>query len=272
MRYIQLENLEKEAFVAQSIEVHRQIWKEQNIWSRYWSNPRYVSGFLFICPGVTAHIKDISGAVFTAHSGDVIYAPRECRYIISFENGGNDPDAYTINFDLFDTDKNELRFSDGILIYKNLLNDSLFLIAENLSKGYVFSKPQLYLQAKLLDLFLILINALSDKKVNKTHKNIDYSIALLRDEWNKNEPVSKYAQVCKISESGFYKAFKDKTGLSPIEFRNSLRISAAKSMLHNTDLSISEIAYATGFDDPYYFSRLFTKIEGNSPRTYRYMK
>ncbi|MBQ4136503.1 MAG: helix-turn-helix transcriptional regulator [Clostridia bacterium] len=259
--------MENESISVRSIEVHRQIWKVQSSWTHYWSKPRYVSGFLFICPGVTAHIKDINGNSFTAQSGDIIYAPRECRYTISFENGGNDPDAYTINFDIFDKDKNELRFADSVRVYRGILDDSLFLVAERLSRDYIFSKPQLYLQAGLFDLFLLLIKALDYKK--SAGKSINYSIALLSDEWNKNEPVSKYAKECKISESGFHKAFKEKTGQTPVEFRNSLRISAAKSMLHDTDLSISEIAYATGFDDPYYFSRVFTKIEGKSPRAYR---
>lgn len=272
MRYIRLEDLENENLSIRSVEAHRQIWKEQSSWTHYWRKPRYVSGFLLICPGVTAHIRDVSGKIFTAHAGDVIYAPRESKYIISFENGGNDPDAYTINFDLFDTDKNELRLSESIAIYNNVLDDGLFLAAENLSRDYVFSKPRLYMQARIMDLLLLLIRSLGKAKNDTAGKGIDYSIALLRGEWNKNEPVSKYAGICRISESGFHKAFKAKTGKTPVEFRNSLRISAAKSMLHYTDLSISEIAYATGFDDPYYFSRVFAKNEGESPRAYRNMK
>ena len=92
---------------------------------------------------------------------------------------------------------------------------------------------------------------------------------MLQEEWNKNEKNEKYAKICGVSESGFYAYFKEWAGESPKEYKNRIRINVAKSMLENSDLLISDIAFRVGFDDPYYFSRIFKKIVGASPRTFR---
>ena len=91
----------------------------------------------------------------------------------------------------------------------------------------------------------------------------------LTSKWNQKEKIKKYADVCGISESGFYTFFKEWAGESPIDYRNNIRITAAKSMLENSNLRISEIAYTVGFDDQYYFTRIFKKRVGMSPKEFR---
>ena len=58
------------------------------------------------------------------------------------------------------------------------------------------------------------------------------------------------------------------TGLSTTEFINKIKLEEATKMLQN-DLNISEIAYATGFNSPNYFSRCFRRFYGKSPSKYR---
>jgi AraC-like DNA-binding protein len=73
-----------------------------------------------------------------------------------------------------------------------------------------------------------------------------------------------------MSETSFYVRFKEWSGTSPVKYRNGIRISAACSLLKNSNLSVYEIAVEVGFEDPYYFSRIFKKIVGLSPRQVRY--
>ncbi len=63
--------------------------------------------------------------------------------------------------------------------------------------------------------------------------------------------------------------FKQYFGLSINRYRNQRRIDRAKFLLVTTDKTLEEIAQEIGFDDKYYFSRLFTKYEGISPLKYR---
>ena len=71
-------------------------------------------------------------------------------------------------------------------------------------------------------------------------------------------------------ESYLRKLFREAFGHSPVDYFNRLRIDYTKRqlVLYHSVRSIREIAMAAGFSDPYYFSRLFRKYEGKSPRQY----
>ncbi len=72
-----------------------------------------------------------------------------------------------------------------------------------------------------------------------------------------------------MSESTLSRAFKQAVGTTPLDYCNRLRLRRAAELLRTTDMSISEIAEASGFDDSNYFSRIFSKQLGLSPRIYR---
>lgn len=72
-----------------------------------------------------------------------------------------------------------------------------------------------------------------------------------------------------ISYSAFRKAFKRITGESPNQYHLNLRLSKAEELLRTTNLPVSEIGYQTGFESPFYFSRLFKKKFGQSPKFLR---
>ncbi len=63
--------------------------------------------------------------------------------------------------------------------------------------------------------------------------------------------------------------FKEATGYSPKEYVLRIRLSRAKELLTLTSRSVEDIAAAVGFDDPYYFSRLFRHKEGMAPTRFR---
>ncbi len=65
------------------------------------------------------------------------------------------------------------------------------------------------------------------------------------------------------------RVFKQKTGHSPIDHYNRMKIQRACFLLDMTALQISEISRNLGVSDPYYFSRMFKSVMGLSPRAYR---
>lgn len=78
--------------------------------------------------------------------------------------------------------------------------------------------------------------------------------------------------VCKfvgLSPSRLSALFKEKIGYSPLNYFTLLKIKKACHLLDTTDMKITQISLYLGFDDPYYFSRLFTKNMGLSPKYYR---
>ncbi|WP_169088341.1 AraC family transcriptional regulator [Paenibacillus sp. PL91] len=64
------------------------------------------------------------------------------------------------------------------------------------------------------------------------------------------------------------RAFKQVTGQSIIRYINAVRINQAKELLETTPLSIGEIGYLIGINDPYHFSKVFKKHIGLSPTQY----
>ena len=53
------------------------------------------------------------------------------------------------------------------------------------------------------------------------------------------------------------------------EYIQLVRIRNAQSLLRDTTLSIQEVSYSVGIDDPLYFSKIFRRLSGQSPRDYR---
>ena len=81
--------------------------------------------------------------------------------------------------------------------------------------------------------------------------------------------LQQMADEASMSASHFSFLFKERTGYPPIEYFNHLKVQQACQYLMFTHLRIKEIASKLGMDDPYYFSRFFTRQMGMSPNTYR---
>ncbi|MFC0875610.1 two-component regulator propeller domain-containing protein [Saccharicrinis sp. FJH2] len=118
------------------------------------------------------------------------------------------------------------------------------------------------------------------KDLNITPKEITFSnpdeellqviINTVNEHLNDSEfDVDKFAKEIGLSKSTLYRKMKSITGLSTNEFVQILRLKKAAQLLNETQMSISEIAYETGFSDPYYFSRAFKKNFNVSPKKYR---
>ena len=77
------------------------------------------------------------------------------------------------------------------------------------------------------------------------------------------------ARKVNLSAAHAAKIFKNDYGISPCQYLLDQRIEAAKSDLSNSDLSVKEIAFKYAFSNPYYFSYVFKKKTGLSPKQYR---
>ena len=71
-----------------------------------------------------------------------------------------------------------------------------------------------------------------------------------------------------LSRSAFFKKLKSLTGLAPVDLVKEIRLNKSIELIKNTDLSVSEIAFAVGFKDSGYYSKCFRKKYNQSPREY----
>jgi AraC-like DNA-binding protein len=104
---------------------------------------------------------------------------------------------------------------------------------------------------------------------SSTDNFLERSISYMQDHIDKNLTLAELADNVNYSASHYSYRFRHKTGFSPIEYFSQLKIQKACQYLQFTDLRIKEVACKIGINDPYYFTRLFGKTMGFSPKEYR---
>ena len=81
--------------------------------------------------------------------------------------------------------------------------------------------------------------------------------------------VNDFAGIMGLGRTVFYKKVRGVTGYSPYEYLRVMRMKKAAEMLLTEDLTIAEVAYSVGINDPFYFSKCFKNQFGVSPSAYR---
>ncbi|MGI6042407.1 MAG: helix-turn-helix domain-containing protein, partial [Candidatus Alectryocaccobium sp.] len=98
---------------------------------------------------------------------------------------------------------------------------------------------------------------------------MDNAVTFFSENYNQNINIDDYAASRGMSVSWFIRNFKKYTGSTPMQFIVEIRINNAQMLLETTTYSINEISKIVGYDNQLYFSRLFHKLKGYSPREYR---
>lgn len=101
-------------------------------------------------------------------------------------------------------------------------------------------------------------------------RKIERTIAYMKEHLDQPLQAAALASRANVSLSHYFALFKRLTGCTPIDFFIRLRIERAREMLETTALTVKEVAAALGYDDPFYFSRVFKSINGLAPTDYRH--
>jgi AraC-like DNA-binding protein len=140
----------------------------------------------------------------------------------------------------------------------------------NLEKGYGDDT----LRYVNMTFYHFLSSMIYEDKFNRDKKEarpdvVDATIKLMQENIQKNPTLNEMAAFANLSVTHFSALFRKKTGHSPIEYFNHLKIQKACQYLAFTDMTIKELAFDVGIEDQYYFSRMFTRLMGISPSAYR---
>lgn len=100
-------------------------------------------------------------------------------------------------------------------------------------------------------------------------QRIERTIHYMMQHLDRPLQASDLAVIANISLSHYFALFKRVTGYGPIDFFTRLRMKRARQLLATTSLNIKEIAGELGYDDPFYFSRVFKSLNGMAPTEYR---
>jgi AraC-like DNA-binding protein len=109
-----------------------------------------------------------------------------------------------------------------------------------------------------------------NKKSQLKGKNlVDLTVELMHQNLHLNLDLNDFSKSAGLSVSQFSSIFKQHTSASPMNFYSLLKIQKCCQLMEDPQKRIKEIAAELGFEDPFYFSRLFKKIMGISPARFR---
>ncbi|MFP3126026.1 AraC family transcriptional regulator [Ectobacillus funiculus] len=113
------------------------------------------------------------------------------------------------------------------------------------------------------------LNEISNESTDIQEKIITRTVAYIESHFNLDITLKELADYVNLTPFHFSRVFKKYTGYSPYEYVINFRINHAKKMLHNTKLSIKEIADVSGFNCYNHFVTTFKKHTDLTPKQFR---
>ena len=169
-----------------------------------------------------------------------------------------------------------------------MLSDCIFRLSDDKTAKYydffsqihqVFYSGDISYQMQLRSMFFSFLGEMvslwstgeKSKNVNvmlPIHEAVNY----IDNNFNSNITTEKLAKMCCISESTFRRSFKKHYNMSPVQYRNMLRLTQAKDLIESGLYLMTEISYITNFSDAAHFAKNFKKLFGVSPSEYKRQK
>lgn len=224
------------------------------------------NGLFYIWSG-EALFSERTEQSFTARSGELIYIPKGCCYKMQYT--APNTTFVLIDLEMFDKCHKDFLLSKSIALLAT--DDSSRRIAGIMAElelcSAVQSLPALFRRKALVYKLLGVVYEMGFMPTIKPQKypQILAGVRLLEQSYLENLPVSRFAEASNISISLFRSLFGKQYGMSPVQYRNRLRIDRAAIILSEGSCTVSEAAYACGFENIGYFCRYYKKITGETP-------
>ncbi len=149
---------------------------------------------------------------------------------------------------------------------------------------YEFNNEQKYfeinIKADLLKLLAIISREYEREYMNQDNGKtfelfekykdaINKTIIYINENYSEDLSLEDASKMAMLSQAYFSFLFKQITGKTFVEYKNSLRVAKAIDLMRDKSMSITDICYTVGFNDTAYFSKIFKKDTGISPSRYR---
>lgn len=98
---------------------------------------------------------------------------------------------------------------------------------------------------------------------------VERSLGYIHEHYARDFDIDELASQIAVSPSYLFRLFKKKMQVTPMHYRNMVRIDKAKLLLADQQLTVDDVAERVGFDDPKYFARVFRDLTGTTPSSFR---
>ena len=201
-----------------------------------------------------------------------LYRPNTVQYYEYFLS--DQPEVCWIHFTGRDADKlmDQLGFDRANLIYCGT-NAEYVELLRHIIQELQLKRPcfeqflELYFRQFLTAVQRSHLENLSSRYKNS--KEMEEIVHYFNEYYSQEICIEDYAKSRHMSVCWLIRSFKRYMGVTPLQYIASIRINKAKELLKGTNYSVQEIADIVGYDNPLYFSRIFKKLTGYSPRQYR---
>ncbi len=223
-------------------------------------NGRGKHGFIYVVSGKMCDVflSDTKETVYV-NAGELIFIPKNSRYVGTYLE--ENTSIRIIQFDLAKGELPEYLSSPVKIVLPNAgeLVESFFKPVRNRISNHPF-----YYLSRLYELLWQIDESCS--KIPSKYKKLSAAFSEITEYQDKNESVAYYARLCNMSEVTFRRLFREYTGMSPIDYRNDLRLKSARAMLQSGEYNVTEAASASGFSNLSFFIRLYKKKYGHTPK------
>lgn len=214
---------------------------------------------------------EVDGNVQEARDGEILFFPQgqSLKYTLC---GGAGTSYYRINFNGASVPSVCAALKlEGIVSFPVVNPTALIVLMEKMMTAL----PRLPLQTLAVDgqalqwLAELEAQRFPEASAPKYSETLESIAAHLREAPEvvvDNDTLSAH---CGLGKTQFINLFKAQFGVTPHRYRLQHLMGKACALLLSTEMTVQEIAYTLGVDDPQYFSRLFKSMQGCTPRDYR---
>ena len=210
---------------------------------------------------------DIDNKTIRLEKGDILLLKKGEAYNAYNSDGPGVPYAFYIVY--FDIEGDELPYFKRITKvthYEKFLD--LFSKGHNIGEKRIIAY-KLALKSILNDIFCNLYKEYySSKTTEPSFLYMEKAKKYIDSNYKEKININILAEISGFSRAHFKRLFSKYYNITPSEYITMVRIEHAKSMLESDIFTLKEIASQCGFYDEYYFSKVFQKIVGCSPKKY----
>ncbi len=229
----------------------------------YVMQPAPIERFVYITGG--SAVFHLENKDLEAKARDMVYLPGETAYHSLWPE---DSEFMVVDLLLHDSEGQPIRFEDAPGVLFHDAHGTYRGLLEELAAKADGSGPFDWLERLSLSFRLLCEMA---RDTNRTQlqehtRRIKVGLRYLESNFASDFPVEKLAEMCCLSVGSFRRSFFECMGTSPVEYRNHLRIQKAIALLKTGEYTVGECAEAVGIHDMKYFSKLFKRYTGVTPR------